>query len=118
MFRKTPSITAVAASRSRRVRQGDAEFGEFVLAEGEPTRDRGVPGTRHDEIGHPRPVSVHIDSFGTGTVSDDKIRSATVDGGPAVGMSEAMPAYPELKTLPDTLDGLVALIRAFGKLAK
>jgi S-adenosylmethionine synthetase len=29
-------------------------------------------------IGHPRPVSVHVDSFGTGTVSDDAILAAVL----------------------------------------
>jgi S-adenosylmethionine synthetase len=29
-------------------------------------------------IGHPLPVSVHIDSFGTGTISDDKILAAVL----------------------------------------
>ena len=29
-------------------------------------------------IGHPRPVSVHIDTFGTGTVSDDQILQAVL----------------------------------------
>ena len=29
-------------------------------------------------IGHPRPVSVHIDTFGTGSVDDDKILSAVL----------------------------------------
>jgi len=29
-------------------------------------------------IGHPKPVSVHIDSFGTGIVSDDKILKAVL----------------------------------------
>jgi S-adenosylmethionine synthetase len=29
-------------------------------------------------IGHPRPVSVHIDTFGTGTISDDKILKAVL----------------------------------------
>ena len=29
-------------------------------------------------IGHPRPVSIHIDTFGTGTVSDEKILAAVL----------------------------------------
>jgi S-adenosylmethionine synthetase len=29
-------------------------------------------------IGHPKPVSVHIDTFGTGSVSDDKILAAVL----------------------------------------
>jgi S-adenosylmethionine synthetase len=29
-------------------------------------------------IGHPKPVSVHVDSFGTGTVSDDQILAAVL----------------------------------------
>jgi len=30
-------------------------------------------------IGHPQPVSVHIDTFGTGTISDDKILDAVLE---------------------------------------
>ncbi len=30
-------------------------------------------------IGHPRPVSVHIDTFGTGTVPDDAILKAVLE---------------------------------------
>ncbi|HCN78993.1 MAG TPA: methionine adenosyltransferase, partial [Verrucomicrobiales bacterium] len=29
-------------------------------------------------IGHPQPVSVHVDTFGTGAVSDDKILAAVL----------------------------------------
>ncbi len=52
------------------------------------------------------------------SVTDQKIREATVKGGPAVGLSEAMPAYPDLEGQPEKVDGLVALIRAFGTVAK
>jgi len=52
------------------------------------------------------------------SVTDDKIRNATLKGGPAVGLSEAMPAYPDLEGQDEKLEGLVALIRAFGTLAK
>ena len=52
------------------------------------------------------------------SASDKKIRDATVKGGPAVGLSEAMPAYPDLEGDEENLGGLVALIRAFGTLAE
>jgi hypothetical protein len=52
------------------------------------------------------------------SASDQKIRDATVKGGPAVGLSEAMPAFPDLEGDEENLNGLVALIRAFGMLAE
>jgi mono/diheme cytochrome c family protein len=52
------------------------------------------------------------------SVTDSKIRDATLKGGPAVGLSEAMPGYPDLEGQDEKLNGLVALIRAFGKVAR
>jgi hypothetical protein len=62
----------------------------------------------------PKPRSFADKAWQT-SVSDDQIRDITVRGGPAVGKSAGMPAHPDLKGKPEVLNGLVALIRAFGK---
>lgn len=46
------------------------------------------------------------------SVSDEHIRRVIVDGGPAVGLSSAMPAHAQLADQPAVADALVRLIRA------
>jgi len=48
------------------------------------------------------------------TISDEGIATIIVEGGQAVGKQPLMPASPGLRTKPETLDALVALIRDFG----
>lgn len=49
------------------------------------------------------------------SVTDDDIKNIIVQGGQAVGKSAMMPPNPQLKDQPETLDGLVKIIRGFGK---
>ena len=44
-------------------------------------------------------------------VSNSRLQRAILFGGAAVGKSEVMPASPELQRQPQTLQGLVALVR-------
>jgi len=48
-------------------------------------------------------------------VTDAQIKDIIVHGGQAVGKSPLMPANPELEKDPEKLDGLLKIIRAFGK---
>lgn len=48
-------------------------------------------------------------------VSNSRLQRVIVFGGAAVGKSEVMPASPELQGQPQTLQGLVALVREFGR---
>jgi mono/diheme cytochrome c family protein len=48
-----------------------------------------------------------------GSVTDDHIKKAIVQGGAAVGKSAAMPANPELRSKPEVVDELVKIIRGF-----
>ena len=41
------------------------------------------------------------------------IRKTIVFGGAVVGKSEKMPAHPQYKTKPQTLAGLVEIVRGF-----
>jgi len=49
------------------------------------------------------------------SVTDDQIKEIILKGGQGVGKSPMMPGQPQLADQPEVLDGLVKLIRAFGK---
>ena len=49
------------------------------------------------------------------SVTDEEIRKIIVEGGAGVGKSINMPPNPTLKDDPALLDGLVKIIRGFGK---
>lgn len=46
---------------------------------------------------------------------DEHIRMVIIGGGPAVGKSMMMPANPDLKDKPQVVEGLIKIVRAFGK---
>ena len=49
------------------------------------------------------------------SVTDDQIREIILKGGAGVGKSPSMPGQPQLQDQPQVLDGLVKIIRGFGK---
>jgi mono/diheme cytochrome c family protein len=49
------------------------------------------------------------------SVTDEQIRNTILMGGAAVGKSPNMPASPDLQSKPQVLDGLVQVVRGFGK---
>jgi len=49
------------------------------------------------------------------SVTDKTLATAIVQGGPAVGLSPAMPGNPDLVNSPDVVAALVKQIRAWGK---
>ena len=61
---------------------------------------------------HPRD---YTDPAWQASVTDDEIRKAILEGGAAVGKSPMMPPNPQLKDKPEVLDGLVQIVRDFGK---
>ena len=62
----------------------------------------------------PRPRN-YTDPAWQASVTDDQIKEIIVRGGMNMGKSPAMPGNPTLKNRPELLDGLVKLIRGFGK---
>lgn len=48
------------------------------------------------------------------SVTDEQLRKTILQGGAAVGKSPMMPASPDLERKPETVEGLVKLIRGFG----
>ncbi len=49
------------------------------------------------------------------SVTDEQIRKTIVEGGAAVGKSPLMAPNPDLANQPVVLDGLVKIVRSFGK---
>jgi mono/diheme cytochrome c family protein len=63
---------------------------------------------------NPKPRN-YTDPAWQASITDDQIKQTIVLGGQAVGKSAMMPAQAQLKDQPDVLDGLVKIIRGFGK---
>ena len=63
---------------------------------------------------NPKPRN-YSDPAWQGSVTDDDIKKTILLGGQGVGKSPMMPGQPQLKDQPAVLDGLVAIIRSFGK---
>jgi cytochrome c553 len=63
---------------------------------------------------NPRPRN-YTDVAWQASVTDAQIKDIILKGGAAVGKSGAMPGNPQLQDHPDVLDGLVQIIRKFGK---
>ncbi|MEO6775721.1 MAG: c-type cytochrome [Kofleriaceae bacterium] len=77
---------------------GNSGLGNGPAAESLPTKPRN-----------------YTDAVWQANVTDAQIKDIIVHGGQAVGKSPLMPANPELEKDPDKLEGLVKIIRAFGK---
>jgi cytochrome c553 len=80
----------------------------------------GIDGTGNGPMAaqlNPRPRN-YTDENWQASISDDEIKAIIVGGGQAVGKSNSMPPNPGLKDDPALLDGLVKIIRGFGKTQK
>lgn len=63
---------------------------------------------------NPKPRN-YTDAAWQASVTDDEIKKTILLGGQGVGKSASMPGQPQLKDQPEVLDGLVKIIRNFGK---
>lgn len=63
---------------------------------------------------NPKPRN-YTDKAWQSSVTDEQIRKTIVYGGAAVGKSPVMPGSPDLDSKPEVVDGLVAIVRGFGK---
>jgi cytochrome c553 len=63
---------------------------------------------------NPKPRD-YTDPAWQASITDDQIKETIVKGGQAVGKSATMPGQAQLKSQPEVLDGLVRIIRSFGK---
>lgn len=63
---------------------------------------------------NPKPRN-YTDAAWQASVTDDELRKIILLGGQAVGKSAMMPGNPQLKDKPEVVDGLVQIVRSFGK---
>jgi cytochrome c553 len=63
---------------------------------------------------NPKPRNYH-DKEWQAKVTDEDIKKTITYGGAAVGKSPIMPASPDLDAKPEVVEGLVKIIRDFGK---
>ena len=63
---------------------------------------------------NPKPRN-YTDAAWQASVTDDDLKKTILLGGQGVGKSPMMPGQPQLKDHPEVLDGLVQIIRKFGK---
>ena len=49
------------------------------------------------------------------SVTDDELKKAILEGGPAVGKSAAMPPNPNLRDKPEVVAALVKIVRSYGQ---
>ena len=63
---------------------------------------------------NPKPRN-YTDAAWQASVTDDELKKTILLGGQAVGKSPMMPGNPNLKDKPEVIDGLVAIVRSFGK---
>jgi cytochrome c553 len=63
---------------------------------------------------NPKPRN-YTDAAWQASVTDEDLRKTILLGGQGVGKSPMMPGNPQLKDDAETLDGLVRIIRGFGK---
>jgi mono/diheme cytochrome c family protein len=62
----------------------------------------------------PKPHN-YTDPAWQASITDDQIKEIILKGGANLGKSPAMPSNPRLRDRPEVLDGLVKIIRGFGK---
>ena len=77
----------------------------------------GMDGKGHgpaSETINPKPRD-YTDAKWQASITDDQIKTTILKGGAGVGKSPMMPGQPQLADHPQVLDGLVAIIRGFGK---
>lgn len=77
----------------------------------------GADGTGNGpaaETLNPKPRN-YTDPAWQASVTDDELRAIILLGGQAVKKSPMMPGNPQLKDKPEVIDGLVAIVRSFGK---
>lgn len=63
---------------------------------------------------NPKPRD-YTDAAWQASITDEQLRTTILKGGQAVGKSPMMPGQPQLENQPEVLDGLVRIIRSFGK---
>lgn len=85
-------------------------FNQCALCHGALGKGDGV-----NAQGFPTKPRDYTDAKWQTSVTDDDIKKIILQGGKAVGKSPLMPDFARLRDQPATIDGLVKIIRGFGK---
>ena len=77
----------------------------------------GMDGTGNGPAAQSLPTKPrnYTDKAWQASVTDEDLKKTILKGGQAVGKSPMMPGNPQLESQPEVLDGLVKIIRNFGK---
>lgn len=111
------------AQEGQAAQGGELQVSEAAMAEAKQTFDT-VCATCHGtsgkgdgpaSAGFPVKPRDYTDPAWQKSISDEDLRKVIVQGGPAIGKSPLMPGNPQLADKPEVVDGLVKLIRDFGK---
>ncbi|MCL2778073.1 MAG: c-type cytochrome [Polyangiaceae bacterium] len=113
------ALTATACSKS----ESSGAGGKADMAQAKQIFESRCV-TCHGKSGHgdgvlaanldPKPRN-YTDKAWQKSVTDDQLKKTIVEGGAAVGKSAGMTPNPDLKDKPEVLEGLVQIIRGFGK---
>jgi len=108
-----PRVTVIAASGAQTISEGARTaaaslFGDRCAVCHGPNGDGKGPGAANL---NPKPVDFRSRKWQR-SVTDEKIAKAIVYGGPAVGLSSAMSANPDLEAQPSVVAALVEHIRS------
>jgi mono/diheme cytochrome c family protein len=108
---RPPAGTGQAAQAGGQGSQAEAMFATVcVTCHGADGSGRGPAA----EALNPKPRN-YTDPQWQASVTDDQIKEIILKGGQGVGKSPMMPGQPQLADKPEVLDGLVKIIRGFGK---
>ncbi|RYF05032.1 MAG: hypothetical protein EOO40_10640 [Deltaproteobacteria bacterium] len=106
-----PQAPAVAAETARDdVRAAEVYAQRCALCHGAHGQGNGVAAQNLK----PKPRNLQEPAWQAGSTDAD-IRAIILKGGAGVGKSMMMPANPDLASAPETVDGLVHLVRGFRK---
>jgi mono/diheme cytochrome c family protein len=106
---------ACSKSSSQSASGPPSEAQEFYTARCVVCHGAGGAGDGPSADGfNPRPHN-YTDPAWQASTTDDQIKEIIVKGGVHLGKSPAMPSNTQLKERPEVLDGLVQIIRGFGK---
>ena len=116
-------VVLIAACGSKENKEQKKEPSPEAIAEAQTTF-KNVCALCHGESGKGNGTAAvnletkprnYTDKAWQATVTDDQIKQIILGGGPSVGKSILMPAQPQLRDKPEVVEGLVRIIRAFGK---
>jgi len=111
------AVLATGCGKNRSQSAGDQPSQAQVMFDTKCAVCHGTDGTGNGPSGdsfEPRPRN-YTDPAWQASITDDQIKEIILKGGVNLGKSPAMPSNPMLRERPEVLDGLVKIIRGFGK---